>query len=112
MGGAVGVNGLVAFMERRAEFHGASYTATQTPENSSSRALLEQVADILHAVGVPDAIVQPGALHYLSRVVEAQANTMGFKDGFMLLTVVFILALIPAWTMGRVKSPPSVNKKK
>jgi DHA2 family multidrug resistance protein len=112
MGGAVGVNGLVAFMERRAEFHGASYTATQTPENSSSRALLEQVADILHAVGVPDAIVQPGALHYLSRVVEAQANTMGFKDGFMLLTVVFILALVPAWTMGRVKSLPSINKKK
>jgi hypothetical protein len=56
--------------------------------------------------------VQPGALHYLSRVVEAQANTMGFKDGFMLLTVVFILALVPAWTMGRVKSSPSINKKK
>jgi MFS transporter, DHA2 family, multidrug resistance protein len=106
MGGACGVNSLVAYMERRTEFHGAALTATQTPENTASRELLGQVADILSAVGVPEAIVQPGALHFLGRVVEAQASTMGFKDGFMILTVVFVLALIPAWTMGRSKDKP------
>ncbi|MBL4721987.1 MAG: DHA2 family efflux MFS transporter permease subunit [Alphaproteobacteria bacterium] len=103
MGGACGVNGLVAFMERRTEFHSLSLTATQTPDNSSSQELLSRVADMLGAVGVPEAIVQPGALHFLGRVVEAQAQTMGFKDGFMILTVVFVLALFPAWTLGRKK---------
>ena len=54
------------------------------------------VSSLLHGGGVPDAVLQPGALHYLGRVVEAQAQTMGFQDGFMVIAVVFILALIPA----------------
>ncbi len=45
-------------------------------------------------------MLQPGALHFLGRVVEAQALTMGFKDGFMIIAVVFVAALIPAIMMG------------
>ena len=51
MGGACGVNGLVVFMEQRAEFHGAALTATQTPANVVSRELLEQVSSLLQAGG-------------------------------------------------------------
>ena len=101
MGGAFGVNTLVVFMEQRTQFHAASLTATQTSRNESSRELLERVADLLGQGGVPDATLQPGALHFLGRVIEAQANTMGFQDGFMILTAVFICALIPAWSLGR-----------
>ncbi len=101
MGGAFGVNTLVVFMEQRTEFHATAMTATQTSRNESSRELLDRVAEILGQGGVPDAVLQPGALHYLGRIIEAQASTMGFKDGFMILTVVFILALIPAWSLGR-----------
>jgi hypothetical protein len=42
-----------------------------------------------------------GALDYLGRVVYAQAHMLGFRDCFLIVTVVFILALIPAWLMGR-----------
>ena len=103
MGGAFGVNTLVVFMEQRTEFHAISLTATQTAGNASSRELLDMVSSLLHGGGVPDAVLQPGALHYLGRVVEAQAQTMGFQDGFMVIAVVFILALIPAMILGREK---------
>ena len=103
MGGAFGVNTLVVFMEQRTEFHAISLTATQTAGNASSRELLDMVSSLLHGGGVPDAVLQPGALHYLGRVVEAQAQTMGFQDGFMVIAVVFILALIPAMMLGGEK---------
>lgn len=101
MGGAFGVNLLVVFMEQRTEFHAISLTATQTAENASSRELLDLVSELLHGGGVADAVLQPGALHFLGRVIEAQAQTMGFKDGFMIIAVVFIAALIPAIILGR-----------
>ena len=62
------------------------------------------VSSLLHGGGVPDAVLQPGALHYLGRVVEAQAQTMGFQDGFMVIAVVFILALIPAMILAVKRS--------
>jgi len=101
MGGAFGVNSLVVFMEQRTEFHSTALTATQTSQNSSSRELLDQVGSLLEQGGVAEALLQPGALHFLGQVIEAQANTMGFKDGFLILSVIFILALVPAWRMGK-----------
>jgi hypothetical protein len=41
-----------------------------------------------------------GALHYLGRVIYAQAYTLAFRDNFLIVTLVFVLALIPAWVMG------------
>ena len=61
------------------------------------------VSSLLHNGGVPDAVLQPGALNYFGRVIEAQAQTMGFQDGFMVIAYVFILALIPAMLFGREK---------
>jgi DHA2 family multidrug resistance protein len=101
MGGAFGVNTLVVFMEQRTEFHSIALTATQTSQNSSSRELLDQVGSLLEQGGVAEALLQPGALHFLGQVIEAQANTLGFKDGFLILSVIFILALVPAWRMGK-----------
>ena len=100
MGGAVGVNGFVVFIEQRAEFHSVALAATQTPSNVVSRELLERIGSLLGNVGVPEAARAPGALHYLGRVIEAQANTLGFQDGFMLITGIFLGALIPAWVLG------------
>ncbi len=103
LGGAVGVNGLVAFIEQRTQFHADALTATQTSGNAASRAFLEGVGRILGESGVAETLRAPGALHYLGQVVQAQAKTMGFQDGFMVLAVVFLLALGPAWILGRAR---------
>lgn len=97
LGGAFGVNALVVFMEQRTEFHSIALTATQTSQNSASRELIDQLVELLQQGGVAEAFHGPGALHFLGQVIEAQAQTLGFKDGFMILSVVFVLALVPAW---------------
>ena len=44
---------------------------------------------------------------FLGRVIYAQAYTMGFRDSFVIIGLVFTLALIPAWIMGRVRPGPA-----
>ena len=99
-GGALGINGLVAFMEQRTLIY-RSFAATQTAGNAASRELLQGVTGLLNESGVPAATHSPGALHYLGQVVQAQANTLGFQDGFLILAIVFILAMIPAYIRAR-----------
>ncbi len=106
MGGAFGVNLLVVFMEQRTAYHAAALTATQTPDNAAAVELLGRITDLLARGGVWDSLLQPGSLHFLGRVLAAQANTLGFKDGFMIIVVVFVLALIPAMMLGRTPKNP------
>ena len=80
-GGALGINGLVAFMELRTQMHSEALAATQTAENVASRELLGGVQGLLNESGVPEAVHSPGALHYLGQVVQAQANTLASKMG-------------------------------
>ena len=103
-GGALGINGLVAFMEQRTFMYSESFAATQTASNTASQELLQGVTGMLHESGVPEAAHSLGALHYLGQVVQAQANTLGFQDGFMVLAVVFILAMIPAYILGKART--------
>ncbi|MCB1743273.1 MAG: DHA2 family efflux MFS transporter permease subunit [Gammaproteobacteria bacterium] len=102
-GGAVGITSIVVFMERRTQFHGDALAATQTADNVASAELLERVRSLMGEGGVVEPQRAAAALHYLGQVVEAQATTMGFKDGFMALVVVFVLALFPAWLLGAVR---------
>lgn len=103
-GGALGVNGLVAYMELRTSFHSEAFTATQTADNAASREMLGGVRTMLAEAGVPEAIQQSGALHYLGDVIQAQAMTVGFQDGFRVLAVIFILAMIPAYILGKART--------
>ena len=105
LGGAFGVSGVVVFMEQRTQFHVDALAATQTPGNTISRDLLDQVGLLLGEFGVPAAIRESGALHYLGDVVTAQASTLGFKDGFLIISIVYIAALLPAWVLGRSRPP-------
>jgi EmrB/QacA subfamily drug resistance transporter len=102
-GGAFGITSLVVFTERRIQFHGEALTATQTPGNPVSREMLDQVGALMGEAGLPESLHDSGALNYLGKVIEAQALTMGYQDGFIMISIVFSLALIPAWILGRAK---------
>jgi len=101
LGGSVGINSLVLFMAQRTEFHSEALTATQTAGNPVLREFLNSVKMLLDESGVPSALQESGALHYLGTVVEAQAATQGFQDGFLFVSTVFICALIPTWILKR-----------
>jgi len=101
MGGAFGVILTAVALELQTARHADLLAATQTPDNAQSAALLARVAGLLHGGGVPEALLAPGALDYLGRVVYAQARTLGFQDAFFFIFFAFVLALAPAWLLGR-----------
>lgn len=100
LGGSLGTNAWVVFVQMRTQFHSDALTATQDSSNASSRELLDNVGQLLREAGVPELASEPGALHFLGLILEAQATTLGFQDGFMVFVIVFVLAMIPAWLLG------------
>ena len=101
LGGAFGVNLLSVMLDRRTFFHSDTLTSLQTAGNSGTAEMLRSMQSLLAQAGVPLDLQVSGALHFLGRMVYAQAYTMGFRDAFLITTVVFTLGLIPAWIMGR-----------
>ncbi|HYH42735.1 MAG TPA: DHA2 family efflux MFS transporter permease subunit [Burkholderiales bacterium] len=109
LGGAFGVNLLSVTLDRRTFLHGDAITSLQTSDNSATAELLRQIAALLAQAGIPPEIQTSAALHYLGRVVHAQAYTMGFRDSFLLVAIIFTIGLIPAWIMGRRAAPLPVR---
>jgi EmrB/QacA subfamily drug resistance transporter len=103
LGGAFGVNLLSVTLDRRTFFHSDTLTSLQTPANSATMELLRSMEALLARGGVAEDLQSAGALHFLGRTIYAQAYTMGFRDSFLIVAVVFTLALVPAWIMGRAK---------
>ncbi len=106
-GGAFGVNVLSVALDRRTFFHSNALANGQTAANSGTAEYLRAMQDLLARAGVPPDLQLPGAMHFLDRVVYAQAYTMGFRDSFLIVALVFTLALIPAWIMGRTRATQS-----
>lgn len=103
LGAAFGVNLLSITLDRRTFFHSNAIANMQTAANSATTELLRGVQALLAQAGVPKDAQMPGALHYLDRVLYAQAYAMGFRDAFLIVAVVFIMALIPAWLMSKTR---------
>ena len=100
LGGAFGINTLVALLERRTEFHVDAMAATQGAGNVAMRELLNHARDLLAPSGLPETTHDLVALDHLGRMIEAQASTNAYQDGFVLVTCVFVLALVPTWLIG------------
>ena len=105
LGGAFGVNLLSVTLDRRTFLHSDLFTSVQTAANSATTELLRTMQLLYAQAGVPLELQMPAALHFLGRVVHAQAYTMGFRDSFMLTAIIFVVGLIPAWVMGRSPAP-------
>jgi hypothetical protein len=57
--------------------------------------------NVLAQAGAPPELQSSGALHFLGQVVYSQAYMLGFRDAFLICGIAFVLALVPAWIMGR-----------
>jgi hypothetical protein len=99
LGGSTGISGLVIVLERRTQLHNDAMTATQNAGNGSTMALLSEVERLLSTEGISDAVHSQIALKYLGDVVEAQANTLGFQDGFLWVAIAATASLLPATVM-------------
>ena len=100
LGGAFGINTLVALLERRTEFHVDAMAATQSADNAAMREMLSHARDLLAPSGLPEATYDLLALDHLGRMIAAQASTIAYQDGFLLVTSIFVVALLPTWSIG------------
>jgi hypothetical protein len=100
LGGAFGINLLSVSLDRRTLFHSNTLASMVTPANGTTAELLASIQRLLAQFGADAGLQSAGALHYLGRVIYAQAYTLAFRDNFLIVTLVFVLALIPAWVMG------------
>jgi len=103
LGGAFGVNLLSVMLDRRTLIHSNALTGAQTAANSATAELLRNIKELLTQSGAPPDLQASGALHYLGRVIYSQAYMLGFRDSFLICGAAFVLALIPAWIMGRAR---------
>ena len=111
LGGAFGVNLTAVSLELSTARHADLLTSTQTPDNAQSMELLARVGELMHRAGVPDAVLGPGALDYLGDVIYAQALGLGFQDAFFQICFAFVLALVPAWLLGRAgRAQPAATR--
>ncbi len=101
LGGAFGINGMVAFFEVRTRFHADALAATQDWGNATTQRLLIQVEQLLQRSGLPYQQQKAGAFEYLGSMVQAKAEMMAFSDTFIIIGVVSLVALIPAAMLSR-----------
>ena len=102
-GGSLGLTAWVAFVQHRTQYHGEALTATQSSANQTTQELIAGVQRLFAESGVSADLHNAGALHYLGEVIHAQAMTLGFQDGFLLLVFFFLCAMIPAYLLGRLR---------
>lgn len=101
LGGSLGLAAWVAFVQTRTQFHSDSLTATQSSSNTTTQELISGVGRIFSEAGLPEILHNPGALHFLGDIIHAQARTFGFQDGFLILVISFVGAMIPAYMLGQ-----------
>nr|WP_314075164.1 DHA2 family efflux MFS transporter permease subunit [uncultured Roseococcus sp.] len=103
LGGAFGTNLLAVYMERRTQLHAEGLNARLegAPAALEARRLLE---NLYAQGGLPEVIRRDSAYDFLSRMVEAQAGLMGFRDAFIAVGLACLLAVLPGLTL-RQKPP-------
>jgi EmrB/QacA subfamily drug resistance transporter len=101
LGGAFGINLMVAFFEIRTRFHADALTETQDWGNRTTERMLTQLEHLLQRSGLPHQQQKAGAIDYLATIVQSKAQIMAFSDTFIVVGVVALAALIPAAMLSR-----------
>lgn len=101
LGGAFGINLMVAFFEVRTRFHADALTGTQDWGNRTTSRLVTLVEQLMQRSGLPYQQQKAGAYDYLGTILQAKAQMLAFSDTFIVVGLVALLALIPAAMLSR-----------
>ncbi|MBR1040602.1 DHA2 family efflux MFS transporter permease subunit [Bradyrhizobium viridifuturi] len=106
LGGAFGVNLLSVLIDRRTAFHGDALAQALTPANSAGIEALTRLSILFSHWGNPfgnrlPTGIHPGSMGFLETVLVSKARLIAYQDSFYVVALVFFLAIIPAFAMGR-----------
>ncbi|GAB7271676.1 hypothetical protein DZS_30700 [Dickeya ananatis] len=87
LGGAMGVNLLSVFIERRATFHGQMLAQSLTLDNIRSTDAIRQLSLLFGHGGNPlgdplSTHINPGIMTYLESMLTPKAQMFAYLDGF------------------------------
>ena len=74
-------------------------------QNTTANGDTPAIASAFENAGLPDTLQEPMALLYLDRTISLQADMLAFRGGFLLLAIVTLAAVLPAWFMRPKKQP-------
>jgi hypothetical protein len=63
--------------------------------------LFRRLGEYLDAAGLTGVERLSAMMSYLRQTIEGQANAMAFQDAFLMLGIVFMFGLLPAFFMGQ-----------
>ncbi len=95
VGGAFGVNLASVALEYRSSFHRDAMMATQTYGSDDTMALIGNLNQSLMGSGLTFWETQTVSYGILGQMIGHQALVLGFQDGFLIFTVLFLFTLIP-----------------
>jgi hypothetical protein len=103
LGGAFGTNLLAVLLERRSQLHAEALNAGVDGGwmTLEARRLLEL---LYGQAGLPELIRRDAAHDFITRMVAAQADLLGFRDAFLAVGLCCLLAILPGLTL-RQKPP-------
>ena len=104
LGTSLGTTAWVVFLEIRTQYHSNSLAFTQTSSNKTTNALLSEINNILRIVRTDSSINEQISLNYLGKLIYPQALSLSFQDGFFIFSLIFIIALLPAYLLGKTKT--------
>ncbi|WFN57154.1 DHA2 family efflux MFS transporter permease subunit [Dickeya lacustris] len=102
LGGAMGVNLLSVFIERRTTFHGQMLSQALMLDNTRSPDAIRQLGLLFGHAGNPlgdplSTSINPGIMTYLLSVLTPKAQMFAYQDGFFVVALFFFFAMLPAW---------------
>jgi hypothetical protein len=98
MGSAFGVNAVAIFVSNRTSLYSDELAVAQS-YTSNTLDMMANLRELLEAYGLPALYEQATSGSFLSLIIYNQASTLAYRDGFLMVGVVFFIAVIPSWFM-------------
>lgn len=101
LGAACGVNMVALTLDRGYDRHLELLKSTQTENNPMTAEFLLRMSEYLDAAGLAGPERMAAGMGYLRQVIGAQANALAHHDGFVVIGIWFVLAILPGLFLGR-----------
>ena len=105
LGGSVGIALLATALTNREHFHSERLGEAVSLTASATQSRLDALTQTFLAQGFDPATAANQAIAAIDRIVRRESFVMAYNDGFFLVGVILLGAILPLWFSDKIKSP-------
>ena len=105
LGGSVGIALLATALTNREHFHSERLGEAVSLTASATQSRLDALTQSFLAQGFDPATAANQAIGVIDRIVRRESFVMAYNDGFFLVGVILLGAILPLWFSDKIKSP-------